>query len=84
MLGPALGALILVPLSEITRVKLGHKGTGIDMMIYGALITLISVYQPKGVWGFRAKLGRRAPAAALPPAAPPAPPSVLAAGEGGR
>ncbi len=58
VLGPAIGALILVPVSELTRVTLGHKGTGVDMMIYGALITLISVYQPKGVWGLLAGRGR--------------------------
>jgi branched-chain amino acid transport system permease protein len=59
LLGPVIGAAILVPLSEITRVKLGHRGTGVDMLIYGALITLISVYQPKGVWGWLAALGRK-------------------------
>jgi branched-chain amino acid transport system permease protein len=68
ILGPVVGAAILVPISEITRVQLGHKGTGIDMMVYGALIWLISVYQPKGVWGWLASLGRRRLA---PPAAGP-------------
>ena len=62
--GPAIGAAILVPLSELTRVSLGHKGTGVDMMIYGALITLISVYQPRGVWGLlTGRIGPRAPPA---------------------
>ena len=70
LLGPVVGAAILVPISEITRFQLGHRGTGVDMMVYGALIWIISVYQPKGVWGFLASLGRRrAPA----PAAEPAP-----------
>jgi branched-chain amino acid transport system permease protein len=59
VMGPVIGAAILMPVSEITRVMLGHKGTGIDMMIYGALITLISVYQPKGVWGLLAGFGKR-------------------------
>lgn len=59
VMGPIIGAAILMPISEITRVMLGHKGTGIDMMIYGALITLISVYQPKGVWGLFTKIGKR-------------------------
>ena len=78
VVGPVIGALILVPLSEITRVELGHKGTGIDMMIYGALITVISVYQPKGVWGLlTGRIGRRT---ARPPMSEPA----LAPGEGGR
>ena len=59
VMGPVIGAAVLMPISEITRVMLGLKGTGIDMMIYGALITLISVYQPKGVWGLFTKIGKR-------------------------
>jgi branched-chain amino acid transport system permease protein len=59
VMGPVIGAAILIPVSEITRVMLGHKGTGIDMIIYGALITLISVYQPKGVWGLFSQIGKR-------------------------
>jgi len=58
--GPVIGAAVLVPLSEITRAQLGARGTGVDMILYGALITLISVYQPKGVHGFlAARLARR-------------------------
>jgi branched-chain amino acid transport system permease protein len=60
VIGPIIGAAILIPVSEFTRVLLGHKGTGIDMMIYGTLIMLVSVYQPKGVWGLLSSLGRRA------------------------
>jgi branched-chain amino acid transport system permease protein len=59
VLGPVVGAAILVPISEITRVQLGHRGTGVDMMVYGALIWIISVYQPGGVWGFLSSLLRR-------------------------
>jgi branched-chain amino acid transport system permease protein len=60
VIGPVIGAAILIPVSEITRVMLGHKGTGIDMMVYGTLIMLISVYQPQGVWGLLSSIGRRA------------------------
>ena len=59
VLGPVIGAAILVPLSETTRVLLGHKGTGIDMLIYGFLITVISVYQPQGVWVWFSRIGRK-------------------------
>jgi branched-chain amino acid transport system permease protein len=59
IMGPVIGAAILLPISEVTRVWLGYKGTGIDMMIYGTLIMLISVYQPKGVWGLLSTIGRR-------------------------
>jgi len=60
VMGPVIGALILIPISEVTRMWLGYKGTGIDMIIYGFLITLISVYQPKGVWGLFSNIGKRA------------------------
>jgi branched-chain amino acid transport system permease protein len=57
VMGPVIGAAILLPISEVTRVKLGFKGSGLDMIIYGTLIMLISVYQPQGVWGLLQKLG---------------------------
>ncbi len=59
IMGPVIGAAILIPISEVTRVWLGYKGTGIDMIVYGTLIMLISVYQPKGVWGLLSTIGRR-------------------------
>ncbi|HWU40831.1 MAG TPA: branched-chain amino acid ABC transporter permease, partial [Candidatus Acidoferrum sp.] len=59
IMGPVVGAAILLPISEVTRVWLGYKGTGIDMMVYGTLIMLISIYQPKGVWGLLSTIGRR-------------------------
>lgn len=49
--GPIIGATIFIPLSEFTRMKLGGSGTGIDLMIYGLLIVLISIFQPKGIIG---------------------------------
>ena len=51
ILGPLIGAAILVPLSEFTRFYLGGKGQGIDLMIYGGLIMVISAYKPAGLMG---------------------------------
>jgi branched-chain amino acid transport system permease protein len=60
--GPLLGAVILIPLTEVTRSYLGGSGTGIDLIIYGALVMLVSVLKPEGLVGlFR---GRRAKGAA--------------------
>jgi branched-chain amino acid transport system permease protein len=60
VLGPVFGAAILIPLSEYSRAWLGYKGTGVDMIVYGTLITIISMYQPNGVWGAIApRLARR-------------------------
>ncbi len=59
IMGPVIGAAILIPVSEYTRVTLGYKGTGVDMLIYGLLITLISMYYPEGVWKLFSRLGRK-------------------------
>jgi branched-chain amino acid transport system permease protein len=56
--GPLIGAAVLVPLGEATRVYLGGTGKAIDLMIYGALIMVISVVQPGGIMAL-ARRGRR-------------------------
>jgi branched-chain amino acid transport system permease protein len=53
--GPLLGAVILVPLSEATRVYYGGSGKPVDLVIYGGLIVLVAVFQPGGLAGL---LGR--------------------------
>ena len=60
--GPLLGAAILVPLSEGTRVLLGGTGKALDLVIYGALIVLFAVFQPAGLIGL---LRRRPPSAGI-------------------
>jgi branched-chain amino acid transport system permease protein len=47
--GPILGAAVLVPLQEGTRVMLGGTGKALDLLIYGALIVAISIFQPGGL-----------------------------------
>ena len=62
--GPLLGAVVLVPLSEGTRVVLGGTGKALDLVIYGALIMIIAVFQPAGLIGLVRQLGRRGPGSA--------------------
>ena len=50
VVGPVIGASILVPVGEYTRIKLGGGGQGLDYIIYGILILVIILYQPKGVY----------------------------------
>ncbi|WP_245530461.1 branched-chain amino acid ABC transporter permease [Pseudothermotoga thermarum] len=57
--GPIIGASILIPLSEYTRVSLGGTGKGIDLMIYGVLIVLIVCFEPKGIIGIVRTFRRR-------------------------
>ena len=50
--GPLLGAVILVSIEEITRVLFGGMGIGIDLMFYGLVIIILSLYFPKGLIGY--------------------------------
>jgi len=59
VMGPVIGAAVLIPIAEVTRVWLGSRGTGLDMLIYGFMITIISMYQPQGVWGFLSRTGNK-------------------------
>src|SRR2546423_1071424 len=47
--GPALGAAILVPLSEYSRIWFGGTGRTIDLMLYGILILLVCMWRPSGI-----------------------------------
>jgi branched-chain amino acid transport system permease protein len=57
--GPLIGAAILIPLSEYTRVLLGGTGKAIDLLIYGVLIMLVSVIQPGGIMALAQRGQRR-------------------------
>lgn len=47
--GPALGAAILIPLSEYTRIWFGGTGRTVDLIIYGILILAVCMWRPKGL-----------------------------------
>jgi branched-chain amino acid transport system permease protein len=51
MLGPTVGALLLLFLSESLRIVLGSQSQGVDQLIYGALLILFIIYMPKGILG---------------------------------
>ena len=61
--GPVLGAVILIPISQLMTTTLGAgplAGRGIDLIIYGAIIMLIAGWRPNGLlslpwarWGAR-------------------------------
>ena len=49
--GPLIGATVLIPLSETTRILLGGTGGAVDLIIYGALIVVICLFKPEGLIG---------------------------------
>jgi branched-chain amino acid transport system permease protein len=58
--GPALGAAILVPLSEYSRIWFGGTGRTIDLIVYGILIMLVCMWRPSGILSlFEERIRRR-------------------------
>jgi len=51
ILGPLMGALILIPLQEYSRTLWGGFGGGIDLIIFGIIIVVVVVRQPRGIMG---------------------------------
>jgi branched-chain amino acid transport system permease protein len=47
--GPAVGALILIPVTELTRSYMGGSGNGLDLIIYGGLIVVVALAKPEGL-----------------------------------
>ena len=50
-LGPTVGAMFLLALSETLRVLIGNQYHGVDMTVYGALLILFIIFMPKGILG---------------------------------
>jgi branched-chain amino acid transport system permease protein len=60
LIGPIVGAGILTGIDESTRVIFGGSGRGTDLIIYSALIIVISVFYPSGIVGWcKAFVARR-------------------------
>lgn len=51
LVGPLLGASVLIPLQEYSRAIWGGLGGGVDLIIFGILIILMVVKQPDGLIG---------------------------------
>lgn len=54
-LGPLLGAVVLTPLSEVTREYLSEY-SGVYLMLYGAILVGIVMFLPEGLSGFFGRL----------------------------
>jgi branched-chain amino acid transport system permease protein len=49
VLGPLWGAMILVPIAELTRAFWGGSLQGVHLIVYGALLVVVILYWPQGV-----------------------------------
>ena len=61
LLGPLVGALILVPLEELSNSYLGGQGAGLTFLVYGAIIVVIARFLPAGLLSLLSWRPRKAP-----------------------
>ena len=50
--GPIIGASILIPISEYSRIYLGGTGGADDLLLYGLILMTICVFRPNGLISF--------------------------------
>jgi len=62
--GPLLGAAILVPTQEWANATFGGGGTGLSYVVYGAVIMVLTRFEPGGLLGLWKRLRIRAAASA--------------------
>lgn len=63
LLGPLLGAVILVPLQNLTNSFFGGGGSGLTYILYGGIIIMLARFEPGGLvklWGRYLDRGARA------------------------
>jgi branched-chain amino acid transport system permease protein len=61
LFGPLVGALILVPLEEISNSLLGGRGAGLTFVVYGAIIVIIARFLPSGLLALFTRPARHKP-----------------------
>jgi branched-chain amino acid transport system permease protein len=58
-LGPAIGAMIFIPITIYLRATLGTSLPGLHQIIYGIILIVVLLYLPKGIYGtFKDKVFR--------------------------
>ncbi|MDP4024653.1 branched-chain amino acid ABC transporter ATP-binding protein/permease [Methylobacterium sp. NEAU 140] len=61
--GPLLGAVLLVPITELARGWLGAKALGLHGLVYGLVLILVVLFLPNGLMGLAARFTRPGKAA---------------------
>ncbi len=47
--GPVLGALLLRPVGDFSRIYFGNKLPGLHLIIFGTILILVMIFQPRGL-----------------------------------
>ena len=52
VIGPIIGAFILIPLDTLLRGWLGHISAGLNFIVYGIILVVAVIYFPRGIVGW--------------------------------
>lgn len=70
--GPVVGALVLVPIAELSRSWAGGIFAGANLLFYGTVLVLVMLFMPRGIVGLyetlRQRIAKRSPKAERKPA----------------
>ena len=55
LIGPILGAFVLIPLGELLSYVLSDSVAGIKLLFHGICLLLMVLFLPKGLWPFLQK-----------------------------
>jgi len=69
--GPIIGAIIYYGLELFMRQRFGGQSSGINLIIFGALIVIVVCYQPRGIMGIYEDIKNRLKKGVLPHASNP-------------
>jgi branched-chain amino acid transport system permease protein len=58
-LGPTVGAIFTLLLTEVLRVAIGHDVHGLDTTIYGLMLVVFIIFMPRGIVGTAQEQWRR-------------------------
>ncbi len=58
VMGPALGAIVLIPISEYLSAQFGSVG-GLHLFIYGVIMILVVLFMPKGIVEVFSRIGKK-------------------------
>ncbi len=56
VMGPIIGAFLLTPISEATRILLGGRFIGVHLVVYGAILMAVITYAPSGILPYLKKV----------------------------
>lgn len=57
--GPVVGALVLVPVAELSRAWLGGSFAGAHILLYGTVLVLVMLFMPNGILGLYERIKGR-------------------------